>query len=308
MLYNAAAAALLSLVAASQAHVTGLDPNNLPYKAGGSDQYGYNNCSTIDSPTSNCQTLVMNSLSDFCLFAGPYRAPVGSIERKAVAFCLKAGRGARLMPPGTITGAHFVRTPDYFQITGTGDFTKINVPKGDQGGELDPWGYDVKGNPIGGVVIGKKGSKLLQFPNWTQFLSEKEFCIRVCYGNSAKAKQLCNHVYDELGCQWNIPGDYSGKTFDQCLGDDTEPMGVYTLKNGKVSTWSRNAKPTPPPHPAAKTSSCASVSTLAYGTYPPAAPSSATKKSSSVPKSSTKKTAAAKAKATGHHKRIQYSF
>jgi hypothetical protein len=37
---------------------------------------------------------------------------------------------------------HFVKTHDYVQITGVGDFTKINVLKGDAGGELDNRGSD----------------------------------------------------------------------------------------------------------------------------------------------------------------------
>ena len=37
------------------------------------------------------------------------------------------------MPLGTITGATVVTTPNYIQITGVGDFTKINVQKGDDG-------------------------------------------------------------------------------------------------------------------------------------------------------------------------------
>jgi hypothetical protein len=37
---------------------------------------------------------------------------------------------------------HFVKTPDYVQVTGVGDFTKINVLQGDAGGELDNRGAD----------------------------------------------------------------------------------------------------------------------------------------------------------------------
>lgn len=36
------------------------------------------------------------------------------------------------MPAGTLTGVHFVKTPDYVQVTGVGDFTKINIRRGDQ--------------------------------------------------------------------------------------------------------------------------------------------------------------------------------
>jgi hypothetical protein len=50
-------------------------------------------------------------------------------------FCFS---GTRLIPSGAIQAAHFLQTKEYVQITGTGDLTYINVPSGDQGGELDP--------------------------------------------------------------------------------------------------------------------------------------------------------------------------
>lgn len=46
----------------------------------------------------------------------------------------QSGTGARLIPDGAIQGAHFIQTPDYVQITGVGDLTKLNIPKGDAGG------------------------------------------------------------------------------------------------------------------------------------------------------------------------------
>ena len=63
--------------------------------------------------------------------------------------CLQSGYGTRLIPEGTVTGAHFVKTPDFVQVTGVGDFTKINILKNDPGGggELDPHGADGNGRP-----------------------------------------------------------------------------------------------------------------------------------------------------------------
>ncbi|KAI9618413.1 hypothetical protein KEM48_006737, partial [Puccinia striiformis f. sp. tritici PST-130] len=87
---------------------------------------------------------------------------VGEAERIAVSYCTKDGYGTRLIPPGpsrtctlckqlTLTSdphsksprrpiadenCHS-RTPHYVQITALGDFTKVNVPQGDEGGELD---------------------------------------------------------------------------------------------------------------------------------------------------------------------------
>lgn len=59
---------------------------------------------------------------------------IGDTEREEVAWCTKSGRGTRTIPNGALKGVHFVRTPDYVQVTGVGDFTKINVKKGDEGG------------------------------------------------------------------------------------------------------------------------------------------------------------------------------
>lgn len=42
------------------------------------------------------------------------------------------------MPPDTILGAHWIQTPNYVQVTGTGNLDHLLIPKGDPGGELDP--------------------------------------------------------------------------------------------------------------------------------------------------------------------------
>lgn len=58
----------------------------------------------------------------------------------SLTFFWQSGYGTRLIPAGSIKGAHFVQTPDYVQITGIGDLTSMNIPAGDSGGELDPHG------------------------------------------------------------------------------------------------------------------------------------------------------------------------
>jgi hypothetical protein len=73
----------------------------------------------------------MNDADDFCLWAPP---SVGDTEQNEVVWCTKSGRGTRVIPDGTLKGVHFIRTKDYVQVTGVGDFTKINVKKGDEGG------------------------------------------------------------------------------------------------------------------------------------------------------------------------------
>ena len=76
----------------------------------------------------------MNDADDFCLWAPPTVGDIGNTEQEEVAWCTKSGRGTRVIPDGTLKGVHFVRTKDYVQVTGVGDFTKINVMKGDEGG------------------------------------------------------------------------------------------------------------------------------------------------------------------------------
>jgi len=223
------------------------------------DQFGINNCGTTSSQDSKCQTSWINSAQDFCLFAPAFHGTVGDEERRAVSYCTKSGRGTRTMPDGTLTGVHFVKTPEYVQITGTGDFTKINIPQGDYGGELDNRGADGRGNPIGGLLYGNSFGNGLQYHEWTEFISDREFCIRACIG--ARATQLCNHIYDIMGCWWNIPANYQSNVYEECQGNPAIPMGVYG-----TSTWYQGVSPTPPPHPAPASSQCQSFPTV--GTTP----------------------------------------
>jgi len=53
---------------------------------------------------------------------------------------------------------------------------------------------------VGGLVFGNAFGANLQYHEWTSFLSDGEFCFRACVG--PKAKSLCNHIYDVMGCWW----------------------------------------------------------------------------------------------------------
>ncbi|KAI5120054.1 hypothetical protein M0805_007806 [Coniferiporia weirii] len=222
-------------------------------------QTGTNACSTGSNQTSMCQNAFLNSVDDFCLFAPPEPGPdstIGVTERIEVAWCLKSGTGARLMPNGTITGAHFVQTPDYVQVTGVGNLTLLNIPSGDEGGELDPHGADGNGNPIGGLVFSSAFGQLQQLHEWTNFMSDSEFCFRGCK-DGPNAPALCEHIYDVMGCFWNMPGDYDAGVFERCDGDSGEPMGVYG-----TSTFHQGDPVTPSAHPAPASSQCTSFSTV----------------------------------------------
>lgn len=143
-----------------------------------------------------------------------------------VAWCTAQGHGTRTIPDGTIQSAHWLETPHYIQgeeqcihlsltrkivslgstesltigfgnlatVTGTGDFTKMNVAAGDEGGELDPSGADGNGNPIGKLSCGNTSclgaldadrsvtrhigalvySNGVQIHEWTSFISDNQ--------------------------------------------------------------------------------------------------------------------------------------
>ena len=42
-----------------------------------------------------------------------------------------------------LTKVYSLETPDYIQVTGVGDLTKIDIKDGDSGGELDPHGGEL---------------------------------------------------------------------------------------------------------------------------------------------------------------------
>ena len=77
------------------------------------------------------------------------------------------------------------------------------------------------GNPIGGLVFTSAYGQLQQAHEWTNFMSAEQFCIRACK-DGPRAPQLCQHIYDVMGCAWNMPGNYDAGTFERCQGDTGE--------------------------------------------------------------------------------------
>ncbi|KAF9032653.1 hypothetical protein BDZ89DRAFT_984206 [Hymenopellis radicata] len=247
-------------------------------------QTGTNKCGTASSQTSMCQNAYINSVDDFCLWAPPAPgadAVIGNTERIEVAWCMKSGYGTRLIPDGAIQGVHFVKTPDFVQVTGVGDLTKLNIPAGDAGGELDPHGADGNGNPIGGLVFSTAFGQLEQVHEWTNFMSASEFCFRACDPAGSNAPGFCQHIYDEMGCAWNMPARYDAGTFESCEGDSGEPMGVYG-----ASTFHQGDAATPDAHPAPSSSQCAGVGSISNGAATLSIPATTTVASSVLPSSS----------------------
>jgi len=88
-----------------------------------------------------------------------------------VAWCTKK-HGARLIPANAITGLQFLKTPDYIQLAGFIDQTKIDMTADDYGGEMDPHGADTRGNPMGGIMYSNIwGGSYNQVIEWTKYVS-----------------------------------------------------------------------------------------------------------------------------------------
>lgn len=231
---------------------------NLPDKWE-AEQYGSNQCGKWkpSSPKSRCQNVFINSVSDFCLWAPPKgHDSIGDDEAIVISYCTKSGYGTRLIPEGSLKGAHFIKTKDFVQVTGFGDFTSIHIKAKDAGGELDAHGADGRGNPHGGLVFthnakGHEG-EWIQIKEWSNFMSATEFSIRGCYGKNAT--KYCPHTLDTMGSQFNHPGNYSIGSFDDCEAESGHFPAIF---NGKE--FHQGDKPIPKPHKPGKTFNCHKV-------------------------------------------------
>jgi len=227
--------------------------DQIPYQVDPADgvrgpQQGYNQCnSTTENQQSMCQTSFLNSIDDFCLWAPP-KGPetIGDTEGEEVAWCTKPGHGARVIPPGALQGVQFMRTPDYVQVVGFIDQTQINLAADDSGGELDPHGADLRGNPLGGLMystaFGTDNTTNEQVIEWTNFMGGGAFCFKTCNPAGANAAALCQHIYDRIGCAYNSPNAAQNGTFEACDGDDQDPAGIYTDSTGATLTYTQPAE------------------------------------------------------------------
>ncbi|TIB01304.1 hypothetical protein E3P96_02434 [Wallemia ichthyophaga] len=192
--------------------------------------------------TSVARLVSINSIDDFCFF-GPKEANVtiGDTEDEQVAWCTKPRNNARVIPDGTITSAHFVKTPAYVQVSGFGDLTKIGVKDADYGGELDPHGATGDGNPVGGNVTSDiVNGTSISYAEWMEFISYEQFCIRICTASNDTwgAPVMCEHKLDEMGCSFVMPDAGDSDVFETCDADVAYPPGVYPI-DGSYSTFAQ---------------------------------------------------------------------
>ncbi|CCL98618.1 uncharacterized protein FIBRA_00620 [Fibroporia radiculosa] len=229
--------------------------SDLPYKviptAGDirGPQTGYSICnSTTANQESECQVSIVNTIDDFCLWSSPTpNNTIGDSEAYEVAWCTKDGHGTRVIPPGTLQGVQYLYTSQYIMIVGFLDQTKLNLLSNDSGGELDPHGADLYGNPIGGLVWSNQyptgntnNASLTQITEWTEFIGSGTFCIKICNPSVTSPDNvgLCQNVYDEIGINYNCPSQPTNGTFEVCDADPMSPVGQY-VSNGVTTTWTQ---------------------------------------------------------------------
>ncbi|KAL8290084.1 hypothetical protein RQP46_003023 [Phenoliferia psychrophenolica] len=205
-------------------------------------QWGYNNCSSsTEGADSLCQTAVINSVSDFCLWGSDGLYPngtIGDVEAAVVAYCTRSGHGARIMPAGTITAVQFMRTPGYIQVVGLLNQTGLNLNETDSGGELDPHGADLLGGLVYSTGFSETNGTYTQTQSWNNFVGGGIFCFKLCDPSYDTTKNYCQNRFDLIGCSYNMPAAYTPDVFESCDGDLQDEVGTYTV-SGSTLTWSQ---------------------------------------------------------------------
>jgi hypothetical protein len=129
-----------------------------------------------------------------------------------------------------------MRTPKYIQITGFIDQTSLDLTADDKGGELDPHGADLLGNPLGGLVYSNglpsgDNKTYQQVSEWNNFIGGGKFCFKLCDPNQGP-DNYCENRYDLIGCEYNMPAAYKNNEFTSCDGDLQDIVGHYVGADG----------------------------------------------------------------------------
>ncbi|TNY22591.1 hypothetical protein DMC30DRAFT_136004 [Rhodotorula diobovata] len=233
-----------------------------PYKSTRGPQSGYNQCnSTTEGDDALCQTLIANDIKDFCLWGsdltGSELDTIGDIEAAVVSYCTQKGHGGRSIKAGAITGVQVLKNEAYIQWTGFIDQTALHLTADDSGGELDPHGADLEGNPLGGLVYSSglpsgDNSTLEQAVEWNMFIGGGVFCLKLCdpeYIKQHPGDTKCKNTADRMGCSYNMPAAYKDGEFSVCDSEIQDTVGIYTGADGKVSTYTQPPEGTAPNPP-----------------------------------------------------------
>ncbi|KAI9251549.1 hypothetical protein BY458DRAFT_523774 [Sporodiniella umbellata] len=140
----------------------------------------------------NSSNIRLSSDKSFCSFLpGTPGADIATTERQGKPFCTDSSLGGYTFPEGFIKSAHYVKTENYTQVTGTMNPSVYNMSTKDNGGQYDD--RDQNQHTCNGL---KYFVNLIE-PNGGTF------CIRCCVSRAD-----CNIGISQKGCRKIIPGDY----------------------------------------------------------------------------------------------------
>ncbi|GJE88852.1 hypothetical protein PsYK624_049390 [Phanerochaete sordida] len=234
-------------------------PDGIPYKVDTltgirGTQSGYNMCnSTTEGPESLCQTGFINHIDDWCVWAPPSGpTTIGDSEGDEVAWCTKPGRGTRIIPAGAITGVQFLRAKSYVEVLAFFDQTLLNMTPDDFGGELDPHGRDLRGNPMGGLIYSNglpmsgsgDNNTFTQVIEWHNFIGANFSCFKACDPQDPDAPNYCYNRLDRVGISYVCPNQAQNNVFEVCDSDNQDFVGVYT-SDGQTLTYTQPADDVP---------------------------------------------------------------
>jgi len=118
----------------------------------------------------------------------------------------------------------------------------VNLPASDYGGELDPHGQDLTGNPQGGLLystaFSSDGVSVEQIQEWNMFIGSNVSAIKICNPAGTNPGGYCYNQLDRLGIVYNMPNNAKDGVFEVCDSDTMDIPGVYT-SNGQTLTYSQ---------------------------------------------------------------------
>ncbi|WRT70361.1 uncharacterized protein IL334_007359 [Kwoniella shivajii] len=183
---------------------------------------------------SQSKNLYLMSHDDFCLLAPSNPGTkISEAGQDVVSYCTNKEHKTRLIPDGTLKGVTYVKTPSWVQVSGSGDFTKMNISPNDFGGQFDSSEH----TPEGATLKISTGGDPAR--NWVTMISADTFCMRACTGDPA----YCPTQYDSLGCYFLTSNGVGwDDVWQDCEGDDGDAPGVI---DGKTYTPGNGPDPTP---------------------------------------------------------------
>ncbi|KAK0243545.1 hypothetical protein EDD85DRAFT_762245, partial [Armillaria nabsnona] len=115
----------------------------------------------------------------------------GTTQRTDVSWCFRSRHATRVIPEGTIKGTHFMQKPDFVQVTGIGDFIKLNIHNDNADGELDPNGPDLARNPLKYFIYSSAFRTDMRDHVFDSTVRSSTYCFIACDPAGKMATEYC---------------------------------------------------------------------------------------------------------------------